>query len=178
MGYIVCIRENEMSRKLDWMVTFHAYIRQEILLTKLATKNVLIARHFNTFWTDLHQHLTNVALIKVSSVDKMFLNCVNEGVYSVVWSINFRGLDCTLNHQHCFYVLPYLTLPKIVLIQLSTNHDDVIKLKHFPRYWPVVRGIHRSPVNSPHKGQWRGALILSLIYGWTNGWVNNRDAGD
>ena len=42
-------------------------------------------------------------------------------------------------------------------------HDDVIKWKHFPRYWPFVRGIHRSPVNSPHKAQWRGALMLSLI---------------
>ena len=31
------------------------------------------------------------------------------------------------------------------------NYDDVIKWKHFPRYWPYVRGIHRSPVNSPHK---------------------------
>ena len=37
-------------------------------------------------------------------------------------------------------------------------HDDVNKWKHFPRYWPFVRGIHRSPVNSPHKGQWRGAF--------------------
>ena len=37
-------------------------------------------------------------------------------------------------------------------------HDDVIKWKHFQRYWPFVRGIHRSPVNSPHKGQWRGAF--------------------
>ena len=57
-------------------------------------------------------------------------------------------------------------------------HDDIIKWKHFQCYWPFVRGIHQSPVNSPHKGQWRGALIFSLIYAWTNGWVNNRDAGD
>ena len=42
-------------------------------------------------------------------------------------------------------------------------HDDVIKWRHFPRYWPFVRWIHRSPVNSPHKGQWRGALMFSLI---------------
>ena len=56
--------------------------------------------------------------------------------------------------------------------------DDVIKWKHFPRYWSFVRGIHRSPVNSPHKGQWRGALMFSLIYTWTHGWVNNREAGD
>ena len=40
------------------------------------------------------------------------------------------------------------------------THDDVIKWIHFPRYWPFVRRIHRSPVNSPHKGQWRGALIF------------------
>ena len=57
-------------------------------------------------------------------------------------------------------------------------HDDVIKWKHFPRYWPFVRGIHRSLVNSPQKGQCRGALIFSLICAWINGWVNNREAGD
>ena len=57
-------------------------------------------------------------------------------------------------------------------------HDDVIKWKHFPLYWPFVRGIHRSPVNSPHKGQWRGALMFTLICARINGWVNNREAGD
>ena len=36
----------------------------------------------------------------------------------------------------------------------------------------------QSPVNSPHGGQWRGAFMFSLIYSWTNGWVNNPDAGD
>ena len=41
-----------------------------------------------------------------------------------------------------------------------TIHDDVIKRKHFPRYWPFVRGNHRSPVNSPHKGQWREAMMF------------------
>ena len=55
-------------------------------------------------------------------------------------------------------------------------HDDVIKWKHFSCYRPFVRGIHRSPVNSPNKGQWRGALMFSLICAWTNGWANNRDA--
>ena len=40
-----------------------------------------------------------------------------------------------------------------------------------------MRGIHRWPVDSPHKGQWRGALTFSLICAWTNGWANNRGAG-
>ena len=54
-------------------------------------------------------------------------------------------------------------------------HEDVIKWKHFPRHWLFVREIHRSPVNYPHKGQWRGTLMFSLIFAWTNGWVNNTD---
>ena len=57
-------------------------------------------------------------------------------------------------------------------------HDDVIKWKHFPRYRLFVRGIHRSPVNSLHKGQWRGALMFTLICARINGWVNNGEAGD
>ena len=61
---------------------------------------------------------------------------------------------------------------------LLLYHDDVIKWKHFPRYWPFVRGIHRGSVNSPHKGQWRGALMVSLICVWINGWVNNRGSDD
>ena len=42
------------------------------------------------------------------------------------------------------------------------------------RYWPFVREIHWSPVDSPHTGQLCGALIFSLICAWTNRWVNNR----
>ena len=60
----------------------------------------------------------------------------------------------------------------------SDIHDDVIKWKYFPRYWPFVREIHRSPVNFPHKGQWRRALMFTLICARKNGWVNNGVAGD
>ena len=62
--------------------------------------------------------------------------------------------------------------------KMTSSHDDVIKWKHFPRNWPFVREIHRSPVNFPHKGQWRGALMFSLMYTCINDWVNNREAGD
>ena len=52
-------------------------------------------------------------------------------------------------------------------------------METFPRYWPFVRGIHRSPVNSHHKGQWRGTLMFSLICADKRfNWVNNREAGD
>ena len=62
----------------------------------------------------------------------------------------------------------YLNLPEggtsngaVILEVLNCFvYDDVIKWKHFPRHWPFVRGIHRSPVNSPHKGLWRGASMF------------------
>ena len=52
------------------------------------------------------------------------------------------------------------------------------QMETFFGYWPFVRGIQRSLVNSPHKGQWRGAFMFSLICAWINHWVNNREAGD
>ena len=51
-----------------------------------------------------------------------------------------------------------------------TTHNDVIEWKNNLRYWPFV--------NSPHKCQWRRALMFSLIYVWINDWVNDPEAGD
>ena len=68
--------------------------------------------------------------------------------------------------------------PEYVQDHQLQNYDEVIKLKRFPRYWPCVQGIHRSPVNSPHKGQWGEALMFSFICAWLNGGVNNGEVGD
>ena len=52
------------------------------------------------------------------------------------------------------------------------------QMETFSAYLALCEGNSPVPVNSPHKGQWRGALMLSLICVWKNGWVNNREAGD
>ena len=54
----------------------------------------------------------------------------------------------------------YLSMIKVENTDMARNHDDVIKWKHFPRYWTFVKGIHQSPVNSLHKGHRREALIF------------------
>ena len=72
-------------------------------------------------------------------------------------------------------VTPLLKLWRCYSLLLN---DEVIKWKHFPRYWPFVRGIHQSTVNSSHKGQWRGALMFSLICARINSWVYNDKADD
>ena len=88
-----------------------------------------------------------------------------EAYWHIYESVNWV-IIATAGWRHAIW-------PETVLI-----HDDIIKWKHFPRYWPFARGIHRSPVNSPHKGQWRRALMFSLICVWINDWVNNRQPGD
>ena len=85
------------------------------------------------------------------------------------WNLSLKSNDINvLNKKNM--------LKKICFQQFGSSHDDVIKWKHFPRYWPFVEGIHWSAVNSPHKGQWRGALMFSLnvwvIYSprWLDDW--------
>ena len=79
----------------------------------------------------------------------------NEKLQAVTWTTD----DPALGRSICGTGLCIATATSA----LSQDHDDVIKWKYFSRYWPFVRGIHRWPVNSPHKGQWRGALMLSLV---------------
>ena len=69
----------------------------------------------------------------------------------------YRGGRCRQVPLYSIYVRA-LNQKVVTLTGLTLLHDDVIKWKPFPRYWPFVRGFYRSPVNSPHKGQWRGAF--------------------
>ena len=105
---------------------------------------------------------------------------------------NFRGNFQNIHHWHisleCTHLRlkPYFPGQWLNASLLSRCSGDItpcfISWRHqmetFPHYWPFVRGIHRSPVNSPHKGQWRGALMFSLFCAWIHGWANNCESGD
>ena len=52
------------------------------------------------------------------------------------------------------------------------------QMETFSALLVTCAGNSSAPVNSPHKGQWHGTLMFSLICVWINGWVNNREAGD
>ena len=99
---------------------------------------------------------------------------------SFIWNVYTKeNLYGYFNKCNWFSVVIYSVNESRTFIHHEYSfNDDVIKWKHFPRYWPFVRGIHRSPMNYPHKGQCRGALMFSLISAWIKGWVNNREAGN
>ena len=56
-------------------------------------------------------------------------------------------------------------------IMTSSNGKNSALLALLSLYSPVTQ-------ETPHKSQWRRALMFSLICAWTNGWANNRNAGD
>ena len=65
----------------------------------------------------------------------------------------------------CIWVVYTIHLPQIWYIWLVLS------------WWCHQMETCSAPVNSPHKGQWRGALMFYLICAWINDWVNNGEAG-
>ena len=102
----------------------------------------------------------------------MLILCPQLSIDACLYSV--AGCWCIATNEIVATTCPQ----QFILVFFYTVHDDIIKWKHFSCYWPFVRGIHQLPVNSLHKGQWRRALMFSLICTWINGWVSNGEAGD
>ena len=76
-------------------------------------------------------------------------------------------------------ILPIVVIIHWSLLTLSWTHLTTWwrhQMETFSALLAICAG--NSPVNSPHKGQWRGAMMFTLICARINGWVNNREAGD
>ena len=111
------------------------------------------------------------------------------------------GRNCWVRNDWCTVNIPYPcvcnnTHPSVVsafwplrtpdwtrcdVIPLHRVHTPIIWCRHqmetFSALLALFQGIHMSPVNSFYKGQWRRALIFSLICACINNWINNREAG-
>ena len=118
----------------------------------------------------ISQTSQNIMLISCTLVNfSWHLNAREAIKWCMPAAVNVAKLDLvagTFRHGCCLWSC------------LCTFHDDIIKWKHFPRYWPFVGGIYLWLVDSPQKGQWRGALMFSFIRAWTTSWANNGGTSD
>ena len=112
----------------------------------------------------------------------------DAGIVSILW--RHHGQEANCGYQFRSMILSWRCHTFPVTNPLSGIPPSLVdcwfplapwwrhQMEKFSALLAFVRGIHRSPVTSPHKGQWRRALMFSLICVWINGWVHNREAGD
>ena len=124
-------------------------------------------------------HLSNPKFVKTFKT-----LYIKPCIYRLIWPVcsaywSFPILKQLLHTKHVMHnsnmkcitrTIPSTT--KLCIHFTEYVHDDVIKWKHFPCYWPFVRWIHRSLVNSLHKGQWRRHVMLTTWAKENNGQQN------
>ena len=146
-------------------------------------------------WSNCTKSIQNDTWSNGAPVQDLYVWISSNPGEITLWYVNASEENSPFQQPSAYVIFPNLPACKNKLTVISVADDLYIavctiwppeiccmmtssKWKHFPRYWPFVLGIHRWPVNSPHKGRWRGVLMFSLICAWINGWVNNRGAGD
>ena len=108
----------------------------------------------------------------INAYNQYIIICV--GHYWVKMSSEHcQGIEAFIDHcyallTHCRLLAPYYIMDLdhhwfncwlVTKTMMTSSNGNIFRVTgHF------MQGIHRSPVNSPHKGQWRGALMFSLIY--------------
>ena len=157
-------------RKLSWNSRWHHQMETFSALLGLCAGNSQVTGEFPS-----QRPVTQGCFFDLRPYRNQISLCTTRLHYS---ELALPQLILNSRQSRTVQVLWYFTDNGTYVLGVWYTHDDVIKWKHFPRHWPFVRGIHRSPVNSPQKGKWRGALMFTLICVWINGCVNNREAGD
>ena len=113
----------------------------------------------NIFGYRLYIHPRSTLKVKCRNFDEIFITDLH-------WKLSFWQISVQPFYQNGDISLSAYCVDHGSVKLCQSYHDDFIKWKPFLRYCTFMRGIHGSPVDSPHKGQWRGALMFSLIFAW------------
>ena len=141
---------------------------------------LLIANQINNDWLNhcwsRYKGLHCVAiLVYTAFISYHFDGLVQVRPLLTHWSYVFLALTHRLNNIEASrdkLIQKQQVTQKCIKSTLEVSHMTLSN-ENFSRYWPFVRGIHRSPMNSPHTGPW---FLWSTS--WINGSANNRETGD
>ena len=108
-------------------------------------------KHFPYYWPFVRESMAVKGWIPLTK----YPQCRRWSFFDVSWTkllneqSNYIWFSKMPWNSCGFTVIHYISMHRVVIIYAACNwltHDDVIKWKHFPRYWPLVRGIHWSSV--------------------------------
>ena len=83
-----------------------------------------------------------------------------------------------MNHSHCSLAVVISWVPYGLVWSIYLYSWWRHQMETFSASLAICAVNSPVPGEFPHKGQWRGAMMFSLIYVWINDWVNDREAGD
>ena len=158
--YLVQTRRDHISFSRRWSTR-----RAQLSWTILVLNSLLTARS-RWYFIDIIFNLVSLCIWYIDSLHfyilyifaQIWLNTrVDLRIISFMHERRINSEALEYHDSWFLFTVSYFSFPQ----------DDVIKWQHFPRYWPVVWGIHQSPVNSPLKGQWRGDLMSLHVYKFT-----------
>ena len=174
-GWAVEERPCQGSRQFD-------LIRTEMFEASASRKNTCRCTRRCLYSPQSYQHITGV--LACTAIFVWILSFSASTYVSVNMKKNYMFFWSMYSPDNMMFTSRSSVIPRGISDAILNDvfwsmktHDDVIKWKYFPRYWPFAWEIYRSLVNPPHKGQWRGAFMFSLICAWTNDWATERDAG-
>ena len=140
-------------------------------------KNMLMAEIFN-FWIKRHWTLfPMMQLTTISGSDnwRRMGYCLNRWWRRSMTSYGVTRSKWVKRNGHCVHgcsmIWHIMVLHTHMLIAITGHMMTSSNGNIFRVIGPL------SAVNYPHKGQWRGALMFSLICAWINGWINNCEPG-
>ena len=149
-------RNGTTRRPIEWCMSYFASTHKEIHGTQSRFWCIWACTRFEAHDAGSKQKRFSYDYAISSHISTLqhiiFHTQICQCAHKLLWSIDGKtkmGLISSV-WRHCRYD-----------DSVGTWHDAFIKWKHFPRYWPFVWEIHRSPVISPHKGQWLWSLLWS-----------------
>ena len=107
-------------------------------------------------------------------VDYLFIETKQCNALIKVFNATFCIVDGT-KRVPLIYFLPCMTVPEYLHTQRCYILGVAMMQSSNGNIFPITGPFERNspvPVNSPHKRQWRGSLMFSLIFARTNGWVD------
>ena len=114
------------------------------LCSPVTTRSVLLKKKWKK---DNRESLVTAVCLTILRHDSTKLKCVNIFPCCIIlWSQDNCANSSTFT-ENCQHSETNMQAGVASVRGVGPRpFDDVIKWKHFPRYWPFVRGIHRSPV--------------------------------
>ena len=146
-------------------------------MSTVATQITSLTIVYSTVWSDADQrkHRSSALLAFVRGIHRLLVNSphkwpVTRIMFSLDDVIMISINKCSWKYDVHNY--SYTSHRPTGLVSTWWRHQ----MEPFSALLAICA--RNSPVNYPHKGQWRGALMFSLICAWLNGCVSNREAGD